>query len=380
MSYTRLVALGLLLCLLTACSIPGFGNARNGTEPVQTGSAQAEPLSPEDFQLQGLAIGSPSTELKQQFGEPETQEHNHGLGYHTLSYPAHGLVVYALLVGADEVLGWTAQRDSKFQTPRGIGIGAAREDVLARYGSQLAPDSTYRFLYYVHPENPEVRLGFDIINGKVARIQVGQEAVFHWQYDGYPARAMFPESDMRYAYQVEDRGKAPVTVTEDLFRDGTRMVGVYDGNPYVTWLVDWTGVWRLDPRGGGALLQYLPAELHDGAAWKQRSGDADIWFRLSHTLGATPDQPESWTLTVLNRGERTEFDLASGRGPVEVRAENYRSPGLSFTKRLLAVVDPAGPDRRADALKRAPGARGTESKVITVTPEEFEAAAQAMRK
>ena len=116
--------------------------------------------------------------------------------------------------------------------------------------------------------------------------------------------------DLALTYRLrEGRQDAEVSLGEHLLRDGERVVAVTSEKAYAVWHLRPDGVWRADPRGGESLLRYLPPQLVDGLHWRQRSGDTDVWFALRHI-------PDGWELAVLNRGERTVFHFAAGRGPV----------------------------------------------------------------
>lgn len=190
-----------------------------------------------------------------------------------------------------------------------------------------------------------------------------------------------PSHDRSYVYEVRDEGAAqPQRVVEEIMVAGSRVVATYDGKPYVTWIVDDNGVWRLDPKGGGALLRYLPPALKEGLYWKQSSGGAEVWFSLSiggwSCFGIDTNGP-CWTLRVLNRGDLTEYAFAVGRGPLGAIDRNRRSPGESFRKHVLQEQDgnlsPADRDRY---LQEAPAARGDATAVEETTQEAFNAALQ----
>jgi hypothetical protein len=196
-----------------------------------------------------------------------------------------------------------------------------------------------------------------------------------------PAASLLPAADWRITFSVRDLGQPPVEVEEDLLLDGGRLVGLYNGMPYVTWLLREDGLWRLDPKGGGALLRYLPPILQDGEAWRQRSGSAEVWFRLRRlepecTGWPWPGQPEQcWELTVLNRGEKIVFTLVSGIGPVHVNAQNWETPRESFIK---AITDhrasPLTEARRTEVLGHVKPLEAEPGAVIPVSPAEFDAA------
>ncbi len=155
------------------------------------------------------------------------------------------------------------------------------------------------------------------------------------------------------------------SVEEHYIRDGARLIGASNGEPYVTWFITDQGIFRRDPKGPG-LLRYLPPEPEDGLAWKQRGGDADVWFNLQavpecHSpLGPTYDA--CWQLTVLNRQEQTVYVFAPGPAPegwigdmtgiLDERVDHFADPAQSFVKRR-GQAQPAEPPSRAAMLAGA---------------------------
>lgn len=199
------------------------------------------------------------------------------------------------------------------------------------------------------------------------------------------ADALFPAQDWRLTYAVTDLGQEPVQVVEELIRDESRLVATYNGSPYITWVFNDEGVWRSDPKGGGALLLYLPKNLLDGDAWKQTSGDADVWFRLKESREACPGwfwagQPEQcWELTVLNRGERTRFAMVTGLGPTFAQAENWAAPAESFSKKATAHrAGQLSEEQRKQVLDSVKLPTTPPAPVIPVSSGEFETAATDM--
>jgi len=171
-----------------------------------------------------------------------------------------------------------------------------------------------------------------------------------------PAAQLLPGDGAQHGFTLSDGA----VVEEHYIRDGGRLIGSYNGEPYVTWFITDQGIFRRDPRGPG-LLRYLPPEPEDGLAWKQRSGDADVWFNLQavpqcHSpLGPTYDA--CWQLTVLNRGEQTVYLFSPGPAPenwigdmtgvLEVRGDNFGNPAESYVKwrRQAQATEP--PSREA---------------------------------
>jgi hypothetical protein len=191
-----------------------------------------------------------------------------------------------------------------------------------------------------------------------------------------PAAGFMPADDETLTFALNDQ-----TVTEYLLRDGDRFVAVQDGEVYATWFLRDDGLWRPDPKGGGALLRYLPPVLADGLTWKQHSGDAEVWFSLRRgntDLGTNITAADGWILTVINRAERLELTFALGIGPAMARSENWAVRADSYTKRAVKVTA-GGPeaDRRRAFLAKAAAAPPAPAQVVPVSPEGFTAAAQA---
>ncbi|MFZ5827085.1 MAG: hypothetical protein ACOY94_22550 [Bacillota bacterium] len=194
-----------------------------------------------------------------------------------------------------------------------------------------------------------------------------------------PLARLLPAADLHMRVRVQDEGKAPYEVEEEWVREGTAMLATYSGNPYVRWEVNEEGLWRLDPKGGGALLRYLPPVLTDGAAWRQQSGDATVWFGLTR-LESTCDngasqKVECWELTMLNRDELLTYRFAESTGPVYARSRNEARPADSFVKSLTSTR----PGRleagdRAKLLTALP-VSAPPAPVKAATQEEFQRAA-----
>lgn len=197
---------------------------------------------------------------------------------------------------------------------------------------------------------------------------------------------LLPKQDWQVVFQITDEGKAPVTVQEDLLREPEQLVVTQNGIPYVNWLIRKDGLWRQDPRGGGALLRYLPPDLSAEEAWLQTSGGADIWFRLTpgspfcEALAGSQQQiaaQDCWTVTVLNRGEQLSLVFAPGLGPVFAESKDMNQPAESFVKRMQRDRSGAlSAEHRTDALGRV---RPVTTEPARVVPVSLEAFAQAVR-
>lgn len=203
-----------------------------------------------------------------------------------------------------------------------------------------------------------------------------------------PFLVLLPQQDLQLRMQVQDDGAQPIIIAEEWIREEAQqaLVATYAGAPYVRWEWNGEGLWRLDPRGGGAMLRYLPPLLEDGAVWRQPSGDAIVWFHLTRQAapcqvpGVAGDSAECWNVDVLNRGEFLRFTFARGVGPIAATAENYAQRSQSFTKKLVEVrPSKLTPEQRAAFLAQMKPAGRPAAPVQTATPEEFKAAQAAMQ-
>lgn len=168
------------------------------------------------------------------------------------------------------------------------------------------------------------------------------------------AQELWPAKDMALSFSIKDANQpVPYRVDEYLLREEGSAVAVQAGNTYATWHITEDGIHRLDPKGGGVLLLYLPETVQDGQVWKQTSGSQDVWFKTVLGPGdckGIGNQP-CWDLTVLNRGEKTLFRFAPGYGPIRVISENFPAPAESFEK-VKTADGPSqlSPEHRAQAI------------------------------
>ncbi|MFZ5824161.1 MAG: hypothetical protein ACOY94_07530 [Bacillota bacterium] len=192
---------------------------------------------------------------------------------------------------------------------------------------------------------------------------------------GIAAEKLLPQPNRIYGYHLSDGSEA----IEFYVADGERLIGSYNGKTYVTWFLTPEGVFRQDPKGP-ALLRYLPPDLKDDLAWKQGSGDAEVWFRAASRTNCyqLDHARECWELTVLNRQEQTRFQFVPGWGTAVVESMRLDRPAESYVKRSYSPQPTTAPDR--ETMLRE-GGRRPESPLPQVTPvtlAEFEQARQAM--
>jgi hypothetical protein len=189
------------------------------------------------------------------------------------------------------------------------------------------------------------------------------------------AGALLPKADIPVTYLVQDHGAEAAPVQEHLLREGDRAIAVANGRAYAVWEIRPDGVWRADPRNPGILLRYLPAQLSNGQYWRQRSGDADVWFRLSIAGPCDQTTASCWELVVLNRGERTVFRFGESAGPISAQADNWAEPARSFHK----YIDPGAAPGTMTASQRTLLLQGlaapaTPAPVTEATADQFEEA------
>lgn len=201
---------------------------------------------------------------------------------------------------------------------------------------------------------------------------------------GDPFLVLLPERDLQLRVSVQDHGvDEPIELDEEWLREeGQRaIIATYAGSPYVRWEWNDEGLWRLDPKGGGAMLRYLPPVLVDGSVWRQQSGEAIVWFHLGRRAepcqvsGVPGGSVECWELTVLNRGEILLFTFARGVGPIAAEAKNHARPADSFTKQLVEVrPSRLTPEQRGAFLAKLPSTGKPAAPLQPATLEEFQAA------
>lgn len=176
---------------------------------------------------------------------------------------------------------------------------------------------------------------------------------------------VFPREEGLYRFNLKEgytgRGRA---IEEEWVTEPGRLVATQGGRPYVSWLWRADGVWRADPKNAEILLRYLPQDLVE-STWRQRSGDTWVYFRLRSE--AYPNS--AWVLTVLNRGERTEWRFGSGQ---LVSAEDPAHPDAAFIKEGDASPErPVPAERRTAILNAAPMPTGTPAAVEEIAPAQF---------
>lgn len=192
------------------------------------------------------------------------------------------------------------------------------------------------------------------------------------------ASRVLPQSDLHMRVQVQDEGQAPYEVAEEWIREGSALVATYNGKPYVRWEINSDGLWRLDPKGGGALLRYLPPVLVDGTVWRQKSSDATVWFSLTRLELACDNgagqKAECWELIMLNREESLTYWFAEAVGPVSARSRNVARQADSFVKRLISTEPgKASAEERTQLLKELV-VTAVATPVETATNQEFQQA------
>lgn len=158
---------------------------------------------------------------------------------------------------------------------------------------------------------------------------------------------LLPQEGVHTFYLTEGFGGPSRPVEEEWVREGNRLLATQGGGrPYVTWLLEPDGVWRPDPQNPQVLLRYLPPELKDGLIWRQQSGSDWVWFRLRYVS----EPYQEWVLTVLNRGERSDWRF--DRYTHQVAADSPKDPFAKMGVQDLApIAVPA--ERKAEILAAA---------------------------
>ncbi|MDF2628804.1 MAG: hypothetical protein K0R39_2635 [Symbiobacteriaceae bacterium] len=198
---------------------------------------------------------------------------------------------------------------------------------------------------------------------------------------GPRAADYLPKPGSPYFYHLNDG----TTSTEYFFSDGERLIGSYNGKAYLTWFSTEDGVWRPDPQGS-ALLRYLPPVLQHALAWKQKSGNDEVFFLLEDKGLCRTDRDyyrpvPCWELSVLNRQEVTVLHFSPEIGVIYAQSVNYKVPSDSYIKRIGLVGEPvAAPPVREQMLKDgATLPSGPLPAVTSISPVDFHAAVKAMR-
>jgi hypothetical protein len=143
------------------------------------------------------------------------------------------------------------------------------------------------------------------------------------------------------------------------------LVGTQGGHAYVTWHLRPDGVYRKDAKSGVFLL-YMPAEMSDGMAWTQKTGDDEHWFLLT----ACPADG-CWALKVLTRNLVQTFTWAPGKWITKVDFQDLDNPKNSFQKLLRGDPAPSKQTASPEAWEE-----GKAPPVVASTRQLFEAELQ----
>lgn len=146
----------------------GSGTAEeHSNTPVVTKPA---PIPTADLLIQGISLDMPLAEVEKTLGTP-SHRGSTGVGDEFLNYDVLGLAVYYNFQ-TGLVSGWSMGPTSKLQTARGIRIGSSKDDVLAVYGAPTRTEKQGELLYYVLSSDPDLKLGVELLDGRVYRIAV----------------------------------------------------------------------------------------------------------------------------------------------------------------------------------------------------------------
>lgn len=143
------------------------------------------------------------------------------------------------------------------------------------------------------------------------------------------------------------------------------LVGTQGGTAYVTWHLRSDGIYRRDAKSG-SFLRYLPADLSDGLAWTQKTGDDQHWFLV--TACVTGD---CWELQVLSRNLVQRFTWAPGKWITTAEFQDLENPQNSFQKVLRGGPTPSKQTATPEAWEE-----GKAPPVVATTRQLFEAELQ----
>lgn len=152
------------------------------------------------------------------------------------------------------------------------------------------------------------------------------------------AKAYFPQGDATFIWTRFAREGNQYEIKEHWVNDGARIIVAREGEPVWTWLITTDGVWAPDPKNPTVLLRYLPPAFVSGMTWRQESGGEFVHFRLEQGQMGNDIQ-----LTVLNRGERTDY----GFNPLL-----YRMAGVEQGRPVLWYGFPEAESVAADVRSR----------------------------
>lgn len=131
---------------------------------------EKEPLIKEDFQILGVKVGMPLSEVTKILGKPKkvTNDSNKTICYY---YPQLVIKSFFLEGVSDRIVDYLLIKDKNIKTYRGIGIGDSKKEVIHRYGEN--DEILNRLIYETHFGWVDYyAINFLISNGKVKQIEI----------------------------------------------------------------------------------------------------------------------------------------------------------------------------------------------------------------
>ena len=158
----------ILVIILSVAMIAIGSNACIGENKLNlTGK---EPLIKKDFQISGIRVGMPLSEVTKVLGTPKdtTIDNKKTICYY---YPQLVIKSFFLEGVPDRIVDYILVKDKNIKTFRGIGIGDSKKEVIRRYGEN--DEILSRLIYETHFEWVDYHaINFLISNGKVKQIEI----------------------------------------------------------------------------------------------------------------------------------------------------------------------------------------------------------------
>lgn len=129
-----------------------------------------DPLIKEDFQVLGIQVGMPLSEVTKILGKPKkvTNDSKKTICYY---YPQLVIKSFFLEGVTDRTIDYLLINDKNIKTYRGIGIGDREKDVIYRYGKK--DEILKRLIYETHFGDVDYyAINFLISNGKVKQVEI----------------------------------------------------------------------------------------------------------------------------------------------------------------------------------------------------------------
>jgi hypothetical protein len=142
-----------------------------------------------------------------------------------------------------------------------------------------------------------------------------------------------PDQDFIFSWSRSSMA-GQTAMTEEWVRQEGRIIVLEQGRPIRQWAIGPAGVWAPDPQNPGLMLRFLPPEPQDGLVWHQESEGLWVWFRLRQTASGGNDR---WLLTMLNRGQRYDYEFNPPNSLVTWRDGNSVTMGAGSAQPINSV-------------------------------------------